>query len=90
MQLYGFEYFIYNYMVSGHAGHGWKSKDQFISYVLLWIPSDEQAKIGRPARTYIQQLCADTGCSLEDLQGAIDDRYRRREWVRENQDSCTT
>ena len=32
------------------------------------------AKAGRPARTYIQQLCADTGCSLEDLPGVMDDR----------------
>ena len=33
-----------------------------------------QTKAGRPARTYIQQLCADTGCSLENLPGAMDDR----------------
>ena len=31
------------------------------------------SKAGRPARTYIQQLCDDTGCSLEDLPGAMDD-----------------
>ena len=29
---------------------------------------------GRLAKTYIQKLCADTGCSLEDLPGAMDDR----------------
>ena len=34
------------------------------------------AKAGRPDRTYIQQLCADTGCSLEDLPGVMDDRDR--------------
>ena len=50
-----------------HAGHYWRSKDELISDVLLWTPSHGRAKIGRPARTYIQQLCADTGCSLEDL-----------------------
>ena len=33
---------------------------------------DEQ--IRRPARTYLQQLCADTGCSLEYLSGAMNDR----------------
>ena len=37
-------------------------------------PSHRQAKAGRPTRTYIQQLCADTGWSLEDLPEAMDDR----------------
>ena len=47
-----------------------------MSDVLLWTPpaSPGQAKAGRPARTYVQQLSADTGCSLEDLPEAIDDR----------------
>ena len=48
----------------------------YISGILLWTPSHGQAKVGGPARTYIQQLCADTGCSLEDLPGAMDDRDR--------------
>ena len=37
-------------------------------------PSHRQAKVGQPTRTYIQQLCADTGCSLEDPPRAMDDR----------------
>ena len=41
-----------------HAGHCWRSKD-----ALLWTPSHGRAKVGRPARTSIQQLCVDTGCS---------------------------
>ena len=41
---------------------------------LLWTPSHGRAKAGRPARTYIQQLCADTGCSPEDLPEAMDDK----------------
>ena len=32
-----------------------------------------------PTRTYLHQLCADTGCSLEDLLGAVDDRDGWRE-----------
>ena len=56
-----------------HAGHCWRSKDELISDVLLWTPSHGRAKAERPARTYIQQLCADTGCSLEDLPEAMDD-----------------
>ena len=48
-------------------GHCRKSKDELISDVLLWTPSHGRAKTGRPARNYIQQLCADTGCCPEDL-----------------------
>ena len=40
-----------------HAGHCWRSMDELISDVLLWTPVYGQAKAGRPARTYIQQLC---------------------------------
>ena len=57
-----------------HAGHCWKSRDELISDILLWTPSHGRAKTGRPARTNIQQLCADIGCSLEDVLGAMDDR----------------
>ena len=66
-----------------HAGHSWRSKDELISHVLLWIPSHGRAKVGWLTRTYIQKLCADTGCSLVDLLGAMDDRDGWRERVRE-------
>ena len=46
------------------AGHCWRSWDEIISDVLLWTPSHGRAKAGRLARTYIQQLCEHTGCSL--------------------------
>ena len=57
-----------------HAGYYWSSRDKLIGDVLLWIPSHGGAKAGRPAQTYIQQLCADTGCNPEDLPEAMDDR----------------
>ena len=57
-----------------HAGHCLRSRDELISDVLLWTPSHRRVKIGRPARTYIQQLYADTRCSPEDLPKAMDDR----------------
>ena len=60
-----------------HAGHCWRSRDELISDVLLWTPTHGRAKAGRPARTYIQQLCEDTGCCPEDLPRAI---YNREEW----------
>ena len=40
-----------------HTGHCWRRRDELISDVLLWTPTYGQAKAGRPARTYIQQLC---------------------------------
>ena len=73
-----------------HAGHCWRSRDELISDVLLWTPTYGRAKAGRPARTYIQQLCEDTGCSLEDLPEAINDREKWRERVRDNRASGTT
>ena len=56
-----------------HAGHCCWSRDELTRDVLLWTPLHGRAKAGRPARTYIQLLCADTGCSPEDLPEAMDD-----------------
>ena len=70
-----------------HAGHCWRSRDELISDVLLWTPTHGRAKAGRPARTYIQQLCEDTGCCPEDLPEAMNDREKWRERVR---DICAT
>ena len=65
-----------------HAGHCWRSKDEIVSDVLLWSPAYGQSKAGRPARTFIQQLCDDTGCNPEDLPEAMNDReaWRERVW----------
>ena len=73
-----------------HAGHCWRSKDEFISNILLWTPAYGQAKAGRPARTYIQQLCEDTGCNPEDLPKAMNDRKKWRERVRDIRAGGTT
>ena len=66
-----------------HAGHCWRSRDELIRDVLLWTPTHGRAKAGRPARTYIQQLCEDTGCCPEDLPRAMNDREECRERVRD-------
>ena len=66
-----------------HAGHCWRSRDELIRDVLSWIPTYGRAKAGRPARTYIQQLCEDTGCCPEDLPRAMNDREEWRERVRD-------
>ena len=57
-----------------HAGHCWRSNDEIVSDELLWTPAYGQSEAGRPARTYIQQLCDDTGCNPEDLPEAMNDR----------------
>ena len=73
-----------------HAGQCWRSKgeletDELETDVLLdsctWT-----CQFGWPAKTYLNQLCTDIRCSLEDLPGAIDDceGWREREREREN------
>ena len=58
-----------------HVGHCWSTKDELISNVLLYTSSHGRASgARRPARTYLQQLSANTGFSREDLPGVMDDR----------------
>ena len=66
-----------------YAGYCWRSRDELIRDVLLWTPTHGRAKAGRPARTYIQQLCEDTRCCPEDLPRAMNDREEWRERVRD-------
>ena len=66
-----------------HAGHCWRRRDELISDVLLWTPTYGREKAGRPARTYIQQLCEDTGCCPEDLPEMMNDWEKWRERVRD-------
>ena len=73
-----------------HAGHCWRSRDELISDVFLWTPTYGRAKAGWLARTYIQQLCEDTGCSPEDLPEAMNDREKWRERVRDIRAGGTT
>ena len=73
-----------------HAVHCWRSRDELISDALLWTSSHGRAKLVRPARTYIQQLCEDTGCSPEDLPEAMNDRERWWERVRDIRVDGTT
>ena len=57
-----------------HVRHCWRSRDELISDVLLWTPSHGRAKAGRPAQTYTQQFCVDTGCSPEDVPEAMNEK----------------
>ena len=62
-----------------YAGHCWRNMNKLISGVFLWAPTQRLASIGRPARIYLYQLCVNTGYSLEDLPGVMDDRDGQRE-----------
>ena len=73
-----------------HAGHCWRSRDELISDVLLWTPAHGWAKAGWPARIYLQQLCEDSGCSLEELPEAMNNREGWREGVRDIRADGTT
>ena len=57
---------------------------------LLWTPSHKHGSIGRPTRTYRQNLCTDTGYSLEELPEEIDDSIEWQERVREIHASSAT
>ena len=73
-----------------HAGDCWGSGDELISDVRLWTPLHGQAKAGRPARTYIQQPCEDTGCNPEDLPEAMNNREEWWKRVRDIRTGGTT
>ena len=73
-----------------HAGHCRRSRNELISDELLWTPTYGRAKAGRPARTYIQQLCEDTDCRPENLSETMNDWEEWRERVRDTCASCTT
>ena len=73
-----------------YVGHCGRSKNELISDVPQWTPSHGRTKPGRPVRIYIQQLGADTGCSLKDLLGAMDNEDGWRERAREIRASSET
>ena len=51
---------------SRQAGHCWRSKSELINDVLQLTSSHGLARVGQLAWNYQQQLCTDTGCSMED------------------------
>ena len=55
---------------------------EFISDILFWTNKRGCASVGHPARTDIYQLCVDSGCSLEDQPGIMDNRDGCRERIK--------
>ena len=66
-QLFGHLLTILQTVKVRHAGHCWRNKDELISNVLLWTPTDGHTSVGWPAKIYIHQLCVDTACCLDEL-----------------------
>ena len=59
-----------------HAGHCCKSKEELIRDGFLWTPTHGHTGVGSPAKTYINQLCGDSRCHLEDPSRAkVGDPY---------------
>ena len=56
------------------AGHCWRSKEEIVSDLLLWMPKHGHTKRGRPRKTYIDQMTQDTGCQADELKTAMTDR----------------
>ena len=66
--------FIIQVRRTRHGRYFWGIKDEFKIDVLLSTPKHGRTSVCRPARTYQHQLCADIGCSLENLPEAMDDK----------------
>ena len=62
------------------AGHCWRSKSELVSDLLLWTPKHGHTTVGRPHKTYIDQLAQDAGMQIQDLKNAMEDRnvWRQR------------
>ena len=51
------------------AGHCYRSKDELVSELLLWVPRHRRTNVGRPKKTYFQQLVEDAGCETANTNG---------------------
>ena len=60
-----------------YAEHCWRRKDKVISNVLLWTPIHGHTSVGLPVKAYIHQLCADTGCRLDDQQKLLANQVKK-------------
>ena len=56
-----------------------RSTVEIIRDLLLWTIVYGRSHVSRPTKIYIDQLCEDTGCQLNDPPGVMDDREGWRE-----------
>ena len=63
-------------------GHCWRSRLELASNVIIWQPTHGKRKIGRPRRTYVDQLVDDTLCDVNEIKKAMEDRDGCRKRVK--------
>ena len=56
------------------SGHCFRSKMEVINQLILWEPKQGKRKIGRPRKTYINQIEEDTGIPRGQLANVMEDR----------------
>ncbi|CAM1310925.1 Uncharacterised protein r2_g2127 [Pycnogonum litorale] len=71
------------------AGHCWRAKQELASNLLLWTPSHGRTRVGRPATTYVDQLCEDVECLPNDLPNMMLDNKGWRARVKNVRASST-
>ena len=65
------------------AGHCFRSQDELVSQLLTWQPTHGKSNVGRPHKTYPQQLVEDVGChNINELKTLMLDRDEWRERTR--------
>ena len=83
LYLYGHFPLISQTIQAKRAGHCWESKDELIIDILPWTPTEEHTSVGRAAKIYIHQLCANIGYCLNDCPRAMSEREGWRERAKE-------
>ena len=58
------------------AGHCYRNKNEVVSRVILWEPKRGRRSQGRPAKSYINILAANTGAESSELPGLMGNRER--------------
>ena len=64
------------------SGHCWRSKNEVVSDVLLWLPIHGRRSRGHPVKTFVDQLMEETSCTYEELPNAMMNREECRVRIR--------
>ena len=65
-----------------HDGDCWRCKDVLINDVLLWTHTHGHTSVGQSSKTFIYQLCTESGFHLVNLPRATTNGDRRSERVK--------
>ena len=58
------------------TGHCYRSKNEVVNRVILWEPRHGRRSKGRPAKSYMNIVAADTGAERSELPGVMGNRER--------------